>query len=348
MFELWVAAAMAGEDASWLALPGAFYSQETSLGLAAFGTVTAKAPGAGEGTWPSTVNAVLVGTLEKQASFTLQPTLFLGEENAWAIDGEAFVEHFPTRFYGVGAGSDPDFQTFTRRQVQATANVRRKVGEHVYVGVSDRFAATAVRHVSGPAESADRLLGEGVSGEDGAVAHALGVTVRSDRRDNPSSARRGTFADLGVAASSPLLGATHAYTHVRLDARAYLPFGEDGTVALQGLAESRAGDVPFTSMAVLGGDDVLRGLYEGRYTDHGLAAAQIEARADLFWRLRGVAFAGVGKVFRSPEDLLRAPVWSAGGGLRVEIDEENHSVVRLDVAGGPDGGGFILNFGEAF
>lgn len=111
IFSLWASAARGesevdeparGYGESWIVVPAAFYSQETSIGAVAFGSGTFRLRGTGPDTWPSTLAAALVGTAQRQATFTLWPTLFFGEDNRWTVNGRYILAHFPTRYYGLG------------------------------------------------------------------------------------------------------------------------------------------------------------------------------------------------------------------------------------------------------
>lgn len=335
-----------GEGQSFLVLPGAFYSQETTLGFAVYGSATFRLPGTGEETWPSTVNAAVVGTLRKQVSFAVWPTLFLGNHNDWVVDGSYIVSHFPTQYYGIGPEADADFQSFTRRWLTTETRVLRKLDDKLYVGIEDTFSVTGIRDVTEPTGDA-QLGAEPVPGGTGGVLHGLGLVARFENRDNAQSTRSGTYLQLETSGHAGFLGSDFAFTRTRLDTRAFHTLPGDWTFAGQWLTEVRTGDVPFTHMGKLGGDNVMRGLFDGRFRDKSLMALQGELRFPLFWRLRGVGFANAGQVFGS-EPFVVSPAWTAGGGLRLELDETAHSTLRLDVGGGPDGFGFILNFGEAF
>ncbi len=343
---------------SWMVLPGAFYSQETSVGFAAYGSATFPVRGTGDATWPSTVSAALVYTLRKQASLAVWPTLYLGRDNTWIADGEYIISHYPTRWFGIGPDTDPTWQSFTRRWLLTRSRLLHRVSGPFYVGVVDSFSVTGLRDFSDPMvdngqpatwTDADPLGSGRVPGEDGGIVHGLGLALRHERRDNDQSTRRGTLVDLSMVGHAPALGSDHGYTQATVDLRAFHTFPHDWTIAGQWLTELGTGDVPFTHMAQLGGDNVLRGMYEGRFRDRSLTAVQGELRFPIIWRFRGVAFADAGQVFSDPGDLLAtAPRWTAGGGLRFELDEVSHSTIRLDFGGGPDGLGFIFTFGEAF
>jgi len=53
-------------------------------------------------------------------------------------------------------------------------------------------------------------------------------------------------------------------------------------------------------MEELGGADMMRGLYGGRFTDKCLMAYQAEYRRFLFWRIGMVGFASMGEVASTP------------------------------------------------
>lgn len=345
------AAALAGDlgyGERWIAVPAAFYSQETSVGAVVFGSVTF--PSAREDTWPSTLAAAVVGTVQGQATVTLWPTVFLGPRNQWSLTGRVVGAHFPTRYYGLGPDTTGEYQPFTRRWVTSELSLLRRVAGPLYIGAVDQVSVFDVRDIGAPTGPLDEPLGTGaIPGEAGGVVHGLGARARLEGRDNPQSARDGIYADVRWVAFGPALGSSYGYTEAAVDLRGYHTILGDLTLTSQAIVEGRTGEPPFTHEAELGGDNVLRGLFRGRYRDRSLAALQAEVRVPLFWRFRGVAFGGVGEVFSDPETLLDGPPrWTAGGGLRYELDRENHTTVRLDVGAGPDGVGVIFNFGEAW
>src|SRR5262249_48419106 len=129
----WAAAAVAGDGGygeSWIAVPAAFYSQETSVGAVVFGSGTFRV--AGPDTWPPPPAAALVGTVRGQATFTVWPTLFFGPDDRWTWTGRYIVAHFPTRYYGLGPETTGVYQTFTRRWLLTETSVLRKVHGPLY------------------------------------------------------------------------------------------------------------------------------------------------------------------------------------------------------------------------
>ena len=111
------------------------------------------------------------------------------------------------------------------------------------------------------------------------------------------------------------------------------------------------GDIPFYKLKAIGGGSRLRGvehrnLYKGRQSVY----FQVEGRQELFWRLGGVLFAGVGQAFDTFDtfsaDNYRA-VYGIGGRFRALKDEKLN--IRMDL-GFTDNGqhAFYLSVREAF
>jgi hypothetical protein len=120
-------------------------------------------------------------------------------------------------------------------------------------------------------------------------------------------------------------------------------------LGLHGHLRSTNGDVPFQLLPRLGGQDIMRGTYQGRYRDRHLLAAQAEYRVELWRRIGVVAFVGAGQV----ADRLGAVAlddlhYSLGGGLRVMIDQRERMNLRLDLGRGRGASGTYISAGESF
>lgn len=121
------------------------------------------------------------------------------------------------------------------------------------------------------------------------------------------------------------------------------------TIAAQIYTEGRFGDVPVQSLALMGGDNRMRGIYLGRYRDHTIIDGQVELRFHLVWILGATVFGGLGEV--APDygsytfDGIR---WSGGGGLRLMVDSKNKTNLRFDVGVSKDRVLFFFTFLEAF
>ena len=92
-----------------------------------------------------------------------------------------------------------------------------------------------------------------------------------------------------------------------------------------------------------------RGYEPGRYRDKVHVAGEVELRQEIWGRIGGAAFAGLGQVASSVDELDGDRLlWSAGFGLRFRLTEENPLNYRTDAAWGRDGFEFYFSISEAF
>ena len=110
------------------------------------------------------------------------------------------------------------------------------------------------------------------------------------------------------------------------------------------------GEVPFYDLALMGGENTMRGYYQGALRDRVLLDTQVEYRMPI-WSIFGiVGWVGTGRVAHSYEDLAIDGFWlSYGVGLRLMVDSEHQTNLRFDWGFGQSGiKGFYINFAEAF
>ncbi|MCR5887400.1 hypothetical protein LRS06_06320 [Hymenobacter sp. J193] len=95
---------------------------------------------------------------------------------------------------------------------------------------------------------------------------------------------------------------------------------------------------------------MMRGIYEGRFRDRQLLAAQVELRQQLFWRLRGVVFGSAGQVQPQVTDFRPGEFNLAGGaGLRIDVNRQDRLSIRIDYGvGSGQSSGLYFAFNEAF
>jgi outer membrane protein assembly factor BamA len=112
------------------------------------------------------------------------------------------------------------------------------------------------------------------------------------------------------------------------------------------------GDIPFYDLAMLGGENRMRGYYKGALRDKVLFDTQVEYRMPV-WKIFGVVgWVATGRVADAYKNLNfdGNGFWlSYGGGLRIQVDGDNNINLRVDMGFGPGGiSGLYLNFAEAF
>ena len=187
-------------------------------------------------------------------------------------------------------------------------------------------------------------------GWQGYRASGLGLVAAYDTRDIVVNPYKGSYLEVSTTFNTSMFGSEYNYSEYNLDARRYYTLNKKRHVlALQGIARFTSGEVPFLELPELGGDRIMRGYYEGRYRHNQYVAAQAEYRAHLFWRIGGVAFAGLGEVAPSVDAFtLEGIKPSYGLGLRFLVNEAERVNIRLDYGWGKETSGFYLEITEAF
>ena len=124
---------------------------------------------------------------------------------------------------------------------------------------------------------------------------------------------------------------------------------ENSVLAFQFMMHFSHGDTPLHELGRLGGNESLRGYFEGRYSERNLFVTQVEWRQKIS-RLWGItAFAGLGGVAPTIDQFdimsLRPAV---GVGVRFLIDTEEDLNLRLDFGGGQEKISYYFKIAEAF
>jgi outer membrane protein assembly factor BamA len=194
------------------------------------------------------------------------------------------------------------------------------------------------------------LLDQGnIIGSEGGTTSGIGFLLDWDTRDNIFYPTSGSFHQFSATLFGNSLAGDFPYHKVTFDFRTYRPFSGSHVLALQGYLNIITDEPPFNTMSLLGGDNIMRGYYSGRYRDNNLLALQAEYRSPTWKRAGFVVFGGVGDV--SPEigrfrlDDLK---YSVGFGLRYMINPEEKVNLRLDFGFGQDSFGLYMKVFEAF
>jgi hemolysin activation/secretion protein len=145
------------------------------------------------------------------------------------------------------------------------------------------------------------------------------------------------------------LGGDYAFWRVNADAREVLGLGDGHLLALHALLQRSSARVPYYMMGQLGGPDLLRGYYRGRYQDRALGALEVEYRTPFVWRLGAAVFGGVGRVSEDLTGLRLDQLHpSMGAGVRLNVARAERLNLRADAGVGSDGPALYVGVGEAF
>lgn len=334
-------------EGGWSLIPFVLpaYQPETSF-LLGGAAILSHQPPRDSGLRESQLSFAGAASVRGQFTALLSPDLFLLDDRMH-LGGTLSAARFPDTFYGVGADTPEDLSEPYRANIyELELSPRWRLVEGLYVGPSLRLQNVDVAEV----EDGGLLDAGTIEGSDGGTTLQLGVSAFWDTRSSTLYPTAGGIVRLNVRRALPALGSDYEFDVLRLDARRYitLPWRARHILALQGVLELRDGAPPFYDLARLGGAEIMRGYYEGRYRERQLYALQAEYRAPLFWRFGGVVFASVGGVAHDVDSsFFDHPHLGGGAGLRFAPLDDVPVNFRLDFAFG-DTLAFYLNVGEAF
>ncbi|XOV66208.1 MAG: BamA/TamA family outer membrane protein [Fluviicola sp.] len=324
-------------------LPVVFYAPETRLGFGAASILSFKTNPYDTLLRPSQVTLGGAYTLERQILFYTPFDIWL-HQNDYQAKGELGYYKYFYRYYGNGNQTQEE-ETYDVTFPRVRAEFTRRVHQQLYAGVKYTFDAFNITEVQ-----EGGILDQGlVTGADGGVISGLGGIVKYDNRNSVFYPSQGWYIEGSYLRFSNNLGSDYNYNLNWIDARRYFDFQKDRVLATQVYARLSNGNVPFYHLSLLGGNQRMRGYFEGRYRDKQLVGWQAEYRTPVFWRIGVVAFAGNAVVADRISNLQWKYIRTAvGGGLRVRIDRERKINLRLDYAFSREGSGFYVTIGEAF
>jgi hypothetical protein len=329
----------------WAALPIGTYSPETSLGLGAFATHFLRLPGEPTDSRPSSVSAVGLYTLKQQLIVELIPEAYWSHQQ-WHVWARLDYRRYPNTLWAIGnrATAESD-ERYTEDRVRWQALVDRALFGTLRLEGKAEVISMGIEDV----QEGGLLDSGALPGARGGLSVGVGAGLLWDSRDHMLTPHSGDLHELLIMTFGETIGSEFGFSLAQLNLRKYLPITATHTLALQLYAELQSGDVPFFKLAQLGGEDMLRGLYEGRFRDKALLAGQAEYRFPLFWRFSGVAHAGLGQVARNAAGLgFRVPEWAVGGGARVMLNTDERLNLRADVGFGRESYGFYVGINEVF
>jgi len=194
------------------------------------------------------------------------------------------------------------------------------------------------------------LAGGKIPGSTGTKASGIGFLSTWDSRNNSFYPSSGNYFQLSTTIFNRSLGSDYNFKRIKLDLRKYYSLFSSHVLALQSFFCFQVGNPPFQKMSLLGGEEIMRGYYRGRYRDKNMIAFQMEYRmVPVWWRLGLVGFVGVGDVASRLDRFdLGNLKYSYGFGIRYLLRRKEKLNIRLDFAYGNGSLGFYIVLREAF
>lgn len=295
---------------------------------------------------PSRISGVVTYSTKGRINVSIANDLSFNQ-NKWLILSYINYKRTPEYIYGIGndATRDQEEQVSVDR-IKFVTSPMRLIAKDLYFGIGIDLADYFRIQV----DSNGYLFKNNVPGIEGGSVIGGGFSLALDSRDNRYNPSKGNFVLTQIIFYEPWMGSKYQFIKFEFDARKYFNPWLNHVIAVQGTTTYTGGNVPFFEMAKLGGDNKMRGYYEGAIRDKVLVDAQVEYRMPV-WNIFGVAgWIGTGRVADYYGHLQPNGFWlSYGGGLRIRVDTKHNTNLRFDCGFGPDGvKGFYIDFGEAF
>jgi len=268
------------------------------------------------------------------------------EQGRYRLATDLLFQRYPNKFFGVG-NSTPENgeETYTPQTFLLKAVLSRNFSSHINIGPIVRYESVSMRQTLSGGVLASGLL----PGSRGGISVGLGIVANWDSRDNTFAAQSGSFYQLTAVFYRSAFGSDYSYDDIQIDTRNFFATFSDHVVAVQGFCEFIHGSAPFQSYAKFGGQNLVRGYFDGRYRDKNAVALQAEYRIPVWWRIGIVGFAGAAQVADRVSRLAVDRFWLAGGiGLRFAWNPEERINLRLDYGAGKNSSGMYVTISEAF
>jgi hypothetical protein len=297
----------------------------------------------------STIPSGFLYTLNNQILIALGANIFLPKER-YIIRFENSFSKFPDKFWGIGNDTDSRaYENYTFTQFYINPQLYRKVRGNLFLGGGVDFQRVFdIEYLSGGYFDQDKVFG--VFDRSSYSVFGYSLFINHDSRDHAYVPDRGGLFRVKFSNFDKNVGSDYNFQTVEIDFRRFLKVTKHTVLAIQSLGTFNFGDVPYRNLAILGGNNMMRGYYAGRFRDLKFLGVQAEYRFPIKGRFGGVAFAGVGEVGNSFGDFALEKIKpSLGAGVRATILRKEKLNLRFDVAGGSGGSlNYYIVLAESF
>lgn len=246
----------------------------------------------------------------------------------------------PLDFWGIGyqAAKENSPLQYRSNKRQIEVSYYRQIIDNLYIGARVNFDYIYCTKYTSPL-FLDYLKGEKTLYS----ATGLSLLLEYDTRDFIPNPYRGVFIGLqGMFRPKALGRIEYNCWRVNLNVAYYQKLWRGGILAVDLYGEFNSSHTPWLFNAQLGGQNRMRGYYEGRFSDKNVVTFQAEIRQKVWQNIGVAAWGGVGNCFATIEKFeLSHTLPNYGVGLRWEFKERVN--LRLDYGFGCRVGGKLIN-----
>ena len=329
---------------NWHAYPIIFYSPESNLAFGALGIISFRLSN-NQNSKPSKIEAYGYYTLNTQYSFSMKPEIYFDDDKFY-LSSYLNYSKVIDKFFDIGNNTkEVENPNYEARSSLVLIKFQRQISHNLNAGVVYEIRNYNVVDVrENPYLQSGMVYGRG-----GGLTSGLGFVVSYDSRNNIFYPASGGFYELSSTFFTREIGSDFGYTKTIIDLRRFQKISSNQILAFQMFYNFISGSSPFYDVPPLGGENIMRGYFTGRYRDKHYFAAQIEYRIRVWWRFGLVGFAGVGDVASSFSKFeLNNFKGSYGFGIRFRIDEIELIDLRADIGFGKNTSGIYFSLNQAF
>lgn len=278
-------------------------------------------------------------TLNNQIFIAVGANIFLPKEK-YNIRFENTFSKYPDRFWGIGNNTDSRekaYENYTFTQFYINPQIYRRVKGDLFLGVGVDFQRVFnIQYKVGGYFTQDKVLG--VTDKSSYTVFGTSFIINYDSRKHAYVPNKGELFRLRFTNFAKGLGSDYDFYLTEIDYRKFIPLTKRSVLALQSLSLFNFGDVPYRHLGVLGGNNIMRGYFMGRYRDLKFSALQAEYRFPVKGIFGGAAFVSTGQVGNRFSDFgFEKLKISYGAGVRVTIFKQDKLNLRFDIATNPSG-----------
>lgn len=329
---------------NWHIYPVFFYTPETDF---AFGGLSILLFRLSEEihSKPSNIRFVGYYTLNNQFSLSIKPEIYFRRDK-YLLESEIYFSKITDKFFGIGNDTeDSGNPEYDYRKVSVLLQLQYEIIKNLRAGLIYEFRTTTIKDLK---QNLPLLSGE-VAGTKGGVNSGAGFLFRYDSRDNLFYPSAGGLYKSAFIFFDSFTGSDFNYTKAFIDLRRFFTISDNQVFAGQLYYNFISGTPPFYEFPALGGEELMRGYYTGRYRDKHYFATQLEYRLRLWWKFGIVGFVGMGDVAQDISKFeMKKFKYSYGGGIRLRIDDVELIDLKLDIGFGKNTTEFYLGYNQAF
>lgn len=308
---------------SLLGFPTLKYAQETRFEYGLAATYTFYTERNDSTLRPSALLLSASYTQNRQSEFYFQSNTW-SKGNVWHLVNEISLINYPYYFYGIGNETrEADRGLNINRRSRFKTEAERLVIPHFYMGADLQYQYDQFSGVW-----KNTLPPEYMRSMNGGIIMTGGLSFIYDTRNHLHYTTKGHYLKLNTAWSPAILSAFD-FSKMLFQSRSFFSSGNH-TIGFHALAESLHGDPPFYELRQLGGANLMRGYYRGRFRDRHYLAGQVEYRLRFLPRFGASVFAGTGQVFDNDSFTLDRFKPNYGGGVRYFFHLRSRLTLRVD------------------